>query len=70
MTLTKERQQRHDMRKARLEILAEIDDLDKLRCKNCYGNLKQNAPISQIRCGCYASVKIRELANIGMGNRG
>ena len=64
MTLTKERQQRHALRKARLERLAEIDELDKLRCKNCRGTLKSNALIAQIRCGCYASVKIRELATI------
>lgn len=64
MTLTKERQQRHDKRKARLERLAEINELDRLRCENCRGSLKGKSTIVQIRCGCYASVKIRELANI------
>ena len=64
MTLTKERRQRHAMRKVRLEILAEIDELEKFRCKNCRGKLKQSAPIAQIRCGCYAAAKIRELADV------
>ena len=64
MITTKERKQRQAMRALRIEIYGLIDKLDAERCDNCRGDIGSNAPISKMRCGCAASVKIREIANL------
>lgn len=67
MELTKVREQRRAMRVVRLEILSEIDRLDRQRCDNCRGRIGFNTPVAQMRCGCKAAVKIREMANKMIG---
>lgn len=51
---------KHSLRKSRLEVLAEIDRLEKLRCDFCHLDAGFS-PVEKSRCGCDAAVAIRKL---------
>lgn len=53
---------KHDLRRKRLEILYEIDRLEKERCNFCADDaLSHNTNKSS--CDCHASVEVRKLGN-------
>lgn len=51
---------KRELRKARLVILAEIDRLDKLRCKFCHLD-SGYSPVEKSRCKCDSAVRVRKL---------
>lgn len=62
LTITQARRLRHKERQARLEILQEIDSLEKRRCAKCRTTSRAAMLVGNYRCGCSVAIEIRRLA--------